>query len=147
MKRVIVAVLSLGMVGGLYAQVGPAGAEAGKALKNYITQANIKHLDNEFPKLVEYLNFFRSWYQSVSPAPQSLLESLSPDAQRYVQTLKDIAQKHGFVQPYSNDQAVARTGTSRLSADGEKFYTNIIERTSDDFTTRGWVIQQQKAKG
>jgi hypothetical protein len=74
----------------------------------------------EVLKTTNYLNYYRSWYQAVAPAPVGFFESLSPKSQNFIAEIKKLAEKF-VVTPEK-----MMPGASKLSAEGEKFYQKVI---------------------
>jgi len=84
----------------------------------------------EYNKLIDYLQYYRSWYQAVTPAPRSLVEQLSSDALLYVKNLQSAVNEFALVSP-----AIAgsrgQIGASTLSPEGERFYQKVIAMTRE----------------
>lgn len=75
--------------------------------------------EQDYQNLLEYVRYYRSWYQAVTPAPIRLVEQLSPAA------LKFIAQIKYAVSPFTRaPQGIP--GSTRLTETGEQFYRTVI---------------------
>lgn len=79
----------------------------------------------DYNNLLAYLDFYRSWYQSVTPAPMPLIEQLSLAALQFVSQLKHIAQDFTIKTP----RGIA--GASRLTPEGELFYQEVIQMVQE----------------
>lgn len=76
--------------------------------------------EQEYPIMLEFLHYYRSWYQAVTPPPMSLVEQLSPAALKFIAQLKFIARQF--------EQAPRGIpGASRLTIQGEQFYQTVID--------------------
>lgn len=97
-------------------QIEQAVAMAQKAVNVYQQTAP----EQEFPIMLEFLRYYRSWYQAVTPAPIRLVEQLSPAALKFIAQLKSIANR------FTQTPQAGLMGASRLSAEGERFYQQVI---------------------
>jgi hypothetical protein len=97
------------------AQLKQALASAQKAINVYQRSAP----EQEYQILLEFLRYYRSWYQAVTPAPISLIERLSPAALKFIAQLKFIAKTF-------EQKAQAMPGATRLSETGDQFYQAVI---------------------
>ncbi len=88
-----------------------------KDIEHYLAKACHRDKTN----LAEYLKYYRSegHYQAVTPAPNALRDSLSPDAQALFKKLVKRAR------PFTRKPKPV-PGASRLTAEGEEFYESII---------------------
>ena len=94
-----------------------AETKAFAEVNTYLKSATQTDRDN----LVNYLGYYRSWYQAVTPAPQDLFIKLSSNAKDLVKKIKDIAVEF-------TTQPAAMAGSSKLTKDGEKFYQDVIKK-------------------
>ena len=99
-----------------YTQITAPLIQASQALDEYT--ATCPHGADQ-ANLIQYLNYYRSWYQAVTPAPRALVESLSPAAVIFIDQLRAIAEQ--FITTPEQ-----RPGASKLSAAGNCFYQKII---------------------
>ncbi len=76
---------------------------------------------NDLMNLIEYLEFYASWYAAVTPAAAGLREALSPDASTFVQKMKKYAK------PLQKKTDRRLMGSSRLSEEGKTFYKNVLQ--------------------
>jgi hypothetical protein len=76
--------------------------------------------EQEYALLYEYMQYYRSWYQAVTPAPIQLVEQLSPAALKFIAQLKYAAQP--FTRAPRN-----MPGSSRLTAQGEQFFQAVVQ--------------------
>jgi len=104
-------------------------AVAQKALNVYQRSAP----EQEFPIMLEFLHYYRSWYQAVTPAPMELIRHLSPAALKFIAQLKAIAQT--FTRAPQNIP-----GSSRLTEQGEQFYEAVMRMAQSQ------LIDKQMAK-
>jgi hypothetical protein len=72
-----------------------------------------------FLNTLAYMKFYRSWYQSVTPAPRQVYEALNEQDHKFINVLKKIAQP--FMQEPSSIP-----GASSLSQQGDIFYQQVI---------------------
>ncbi len=88
-----------------------------KDIEHYLAKAP----QHDRTNFAAYLKYYRSEgrYQAVTPAPSTLRESLSPDAQALFKKLVKRAR------PFTH-KPKPTPGASRLTAEGEEFYQNII---------------------
>ncbi|HVW98990.1 MAG TPA: hypothetical protein VHA52_00900 [Candidatus Babeliaceae bacterium] len=86
-----------------------------QALVNYKRTAS----STDINRLYEYLTYYRSWYQAVTPPPSDLYESLSDQAKALIKQLKHYAEQ--FIQ-----HPPARAGATSLSKEGDQWYQNIL---------------------
>jgi hypothetical protein len=82
-------------------------------------------------KLNQYLTFYRSWYQSVTPPPHELTKDLSEEAKEMIRIIKETADTYFKQKPPQNI-----SGASRLSLAGALYYDKIT----------AWLIQQEERK-
>ena len=75
----------------------------------------------DFQHMIEFIEFYLSWYAPVTPAPYTLRESLSPTACTFIDELKAITKVFECTTP------TKRLGASRLSQEGKNFYNEILE--------------------
>jgi hypothetical protein len=80
-------------------------------------------------RLRDYLGYYRSWYQAVTPAPKALYESLSPEARAVANQLKEYAQR--FVQPHTGIP-----GATTLSKEGNAWYQTVLSWLHDNATPK-----------
>lgn len=113
-------------------------------------QQNVPVGDHE--NLINFLQFYKSWYQAVTPAPINLIIQLSPQAMAYVNSLKRIAEQAGFVVlrepafshwPKGKD-SFAQAGRSKLKPIGDTFYQAVIKITKQQLQNNRVVSQQQE---
>jgi hypothetical protein len=74
----------------------------------------------------KYLSYYRSVYQSVTPAPRKLCEALSQQAKQLFEQIKVYV---GQAPALWDVEKRARFGASKLSAKGEQFYQDLIQYT------------------
>jgi len=82
--------------------------------------------------LLDYLKYYRSFYQLVTPPPRDLIEKITPAARAYVTALKKIVEKNKL----AGDSTRGMTGTSRLSSNGEKLYEKAIDMLQKKFSSQ-----------
>lgn len=70
--------------------------------------------------LIEYMEYYSSWYAGVTPAPVALYEKLSPQAEKFIKDIKQI------VKPLERKPNRRLMGGTRLSNEGRTFYKNFI---------------------
>ncbi len=99
--------------------------KAEKALEEYKNSPRRNPAEGE--RLVEYLGFYRSWYQSVTPASTALIDSLSTAALEYVGKLQKIVAENRDLAARKGAPGTM-TGSSRLTELGSKFYETIINQ-------------------
>lgn len=106
---------------GLASRVQSALADAKKALNVYVAASRPENPNSE--DMVKYLGYFKSWYQSVKPAPVELYDKInsSQAATAYINELKRIAQQ------FKKEPTPGMSGASSLSADGVTFYQYVID--------------------
>lgn len=96
---------------------------AEKSIKSFVD----KSLISDVAKAIQYLKYYKSWYQSVTPAPASLRESLSRQALNFVNNIKQYADEH-FV-----FKQELLPGMSTLNCFGEAYFTHIKDLLSNQF--------------
>ena len=72
--------------------------------------------------IVEYMKYYKSWYQAVTPAPIKLVNALSQQDKRFIEQVKQI------VQPFQVTSPTARLGASTLTRDGEILYEYVLAK-------------------
>ena len=72
--------------------------------------------------IVEYMKYYKSWYQSVTPAPTTLVNALSQQDKRFIEQVKQI------IQPFQVTSPTSRMGASTLSRDGEILYEYVLAK-------------------
>ncbi len=87
-------------------------------LKEYSSQASMAEKEN----FLKYLDFYRSWYQSVTPAPVEITNKLTANDRAAEYAIKYEAQD--FIQPAQNS-GIPRMGASSLSKAGDDYYLMI----------------------
>lgn len=90
--------------------------EAQSLINDFAQNASQQDLFN----LRDYMKYYKSWYQSVAPAPRDFVASLNSDIMSTAQALKQIGDSYMSVHSL-------RPGKSRLSSAGEQFYLDVIE--------------------
>lgn len=91
-----------------------------KKAHDLIKQYKEKVSPKEQQKLHDYFSYYRSWYQSVVPAPIEDYEQLSAASQKLTADLKELAQQY-------SGQKTTMPGASRLTPAGERFYKQVLE--------------------
>ena len=91
--------------------------KAYKDISAYVKTASSDDLKN----FATYINFYRSegGYQTVTPAPKILRDSLSQDAKELFGKLKRYAR------PFTKQLLSVKPGASKLTKEGEEFYTKV----------------------
>ena len=84
-------------------------------LKNY--SASVDH--TELQKLVAYLDYYKSWYLALTPAPLDLVHSLKPESIQVIDYIKELAT------PFVRNTPKKLMGASRLTAEGNHFYKEL----------------------
>lgn len=98
--------------------------QAFNQIKPELDRYKAKVSPDQLSDLVNYLGYYRSWYQSVSPAPRDLTEKLSKQSNNLVNLIRKNAE------PFVTDQSDANksiVGASKLSQDGDEYYQMIID--------------------
>lgn len=90
---------------------------ASRRIDKYLKHSSPTDTANVF----EYLHYYPSWYQAVTPAPVTLVESLSHRARNLIESLKEIA-KDFEIKPTPQ-----LPGSSRLSPEGRAYYEEVIK--------------------
>lgn len=91
--------------------------EAQKLIAKYKETATPQELE----KVINYLTYYRSWYQAVSPAPADSYKQMSPNSKKLVNQLRELGDRF-IVKPEK-----MMPGSSRLSPEGDNFYQTAIE--------------------
>lgn len=90
-------------------------AHAKKEIKQlHLYRDDLKHL-------IEYIEFYTSWYQAVTPAPRDLYDSLSDEAHEFVEELKTIAKV------FERKPKPFLMGATRLNPEGKIFYQRVLK--------------------
>lgn len=74
----------------------------------------------ELEKVINYLSFYRSWYQAVTPAPTDSYKQLSEESKKLVDQLKR------WGDTFIAEPEKMMPGASRLSEEGQSFYQAVI---------------------
>lgn len=89
---------------------------------------------SEREALISYLGYYRSWYQSTTPAPVELQKSLTPASNNLVNNIKEVAK--AFTLHFSPTQ---RPGSSTLNQNGHDYYSQVIDYLQKSSTTAASV--------
>lgn len=76
--------------------------------------------DDDLQNLIEYMEYYASWYASVTPAPVVLKQTLSPASLAFIEQVKNIAK------PFERAADRRRLGSSRLTQEGKSLYKWVI---------------------
>ena len=87
-----------------------------RSMREKVQRLTLVDLQN----IARYLTFYRSWYQSVAPAPVSLQQSLTPETKALLQEIKEPADRY-----FAQKTGPGIPGASRLSIYGTKYYDKI----------------------
>ncbi|MGC2310739.1 MAG: hypothetical protein WA432_03910 [Candidatus Babeliaceae bacterium] len=90
--------------------------QADNLIDHYLKNATMPEAKN----MLAYLAFYRSWYQSVTPAPADIYDALSPNDFTFIEKLKETAKP--FI-----EKPRPMPGASRLSQQGNTFYQQVID--------------------
>lgn len=110
----------------LYSQINKAVGE----VNTFAALATLEELKN----VKNYLDHYRSWYQSVKPASPELQAALSNNAHSLINELKKRADEHFFIRNFIKTQPI-EPGQSKLSDDGNSYYQEILNEL-DSIITR-----------
>jgi hypothetical protein len=89
-------------------------------LRDYEAKTTPAERDN----FVKYLEYYKSWYQSVTPAPVEITNKLTPNDRAAEYAIKYEAQD--FVTEPVQTEEKPRMGASKLSRAGEDYYLMVI---------------------
>jgi hypothetical protein len=89
---------------------------------------------NEIDTLIKYLGYYRSWYQSTTPAPIDLQKSLTPKSNNIVNNIKDSARV--FVKKTES----FAPGSSTLNQNGHDYYAQVIDYLQPKNTAAATVL-------
>lgn len=122
-----------------YMQLHRALVTAQQALNEYQHSAP----EQDYQNLLEYMRYYRSWYQAVTPAPIRLVEQLSPAALKFIAQIKHAAS------PFTRaPQGIP--GSTRLTEEGERFYRTLISMAEsqliDNQIARIMVIPRMQSR-
>lgn len=70
-------------------------------------------------QLKEFLEYYRHWYQAVTPPPHGSYKRLTSKAQEVVNKIRKLGDTFA-------KKTTTRPGESRLSQEGEKFYQEVL---------------------
>lgn len=96
---------------------------------------------SELQDLIEYLGYYRSWYQSVSPAPQELYQKLSRKSRQLVELIKKNAKQFEITRQ-QDDRTKPMMGSSRLTNNGHEYYQLTIDNLSGQ-ESRSSILKPQ----
>jgi len=98
-----------------------AWQDANSELQNLsLRQQDMRHL-------IEYMEYYSSWYAAVTPASAELTYSLPHQALDFVARIKQI------VKPLEKKPDRRLMGATRLSLEGRAFYKNFIQTLKDTY--------------
>jgi hypothetical protein len=101
-----------------------AWQDANSELQNLsLRQQDMRHL-------IEYMEYYSSWYAAVTPASAELTYSLPHQALDFVARIKQIV-KPLEKKPDRRDRRLM--GATRLSLEGKAFYRNFIQKLKDSY--------------
>lgn len=93
---------------------------------------------DELKALQDYLGYYKSWYQRVTPATQSVLEALSQNALATANKLKALGDR------FKIEKKTTLAGATSLSKQGDKYYKYIKTLLANEIALKSYLEEEKE---